>query len=108
MNPNSKAWIYLCLAILAEVAGITSMKMSAGFLYLIPSVLIFVFYFISMVFFALCIQYLEMGFAYASWAGIGTLLIYLVGVCIFKEPVTLAKSLSVGCIIIGVMGIKQA
>lgn len=97
----------MCLAILAEVAGTTSMKMSQGFSYLLPSAFIFIFYFFSMSFFALSIRRLEMGFAYATWAGLGTLLIYLVGVLFFYEPVTLAKTLSVGCIIIGVMGIKQ-
>lgn len=83
------------------------MKMSEGFTYLLPSILIFVFYFCSMLFFALSIKRLEMGFAYATWAGLGTLLIYFVGVLFFFEPITVEKTLSVGCIIIGVMGIKQ-
>lgn len=82
------------------------MKMSEGFTYLVPSVLIFVFYLCSMLFFALSIKRLEMGFAYATWAGLGTLLIYCVGVLFFFEPITVEKTLSVGCIIIGVMGIK--
>lgn len=107
MNQNTVAWIFLCLAILAEVAGTTSMKLSNGFTYILPSILIFVFYIISMTFFALSIKRLEMGFAYATWSGLGTLLIYLSGVWFFAEPMTLAKTLSVGCVIIGVMGIKQ-
>ncbi|HDT6622487.1 TPA: QacE family quaternary ammonium compound efflux SMR transporter, partial [Bacillus paranthracis] len=37
-------WIYLCLAILFEVAGTTAMKLSDGLTKLVPSILIFVFY----------------------------------------------------------------
>jgi len=37
-------WIFLSVAILFEVAGITSMKLSRGFAELIPSIGVFVFY----------------------------------------------------------------
>jgi small multidrug resistance pump len=37
-------WILLTLAILAEVAGTTTMKLSEGFSRLTPSLLLFVFY----------------------------------------------------------------
>jgi len=48
MSQNTIAWICLILAILAEVAGTSAMKMSHGFTFLLPSILIFVFYFFSM------------------------------------------------------------
>jgi small multidrug resistance pump len=41
-------WIFLILAIVLEVSGTTSMKMSAGFTKLIPSVLMFLFYVLSL------------------------------------------------------------
>lgn len=37
-------WIYLCFAILFEVAGTTTMKLSEGFTKVIPSVLLILFY----------------------------------------------------------------
>ena len=37
-------WVYLVLAIVAEVAGTTSMKLSEGFTRVGPSVAIFAFY----------------------------------------------------------------
>ena len=42
------SWIYLALAIVTEVAGTISMKLSDGFSKLLPSILIFVFYGASM------------------------------------------------------------
>src|SRR3990167_3064320 len=108
MSQNTIAWIFLVLAILTEVAGTTAMKMSHGFTYLLPSILIFIFYMLSLCFLSLSLKRLEVGFAYAIWSGLGTLLIYLIGIGLFFEPVTMIKTMSVACVIIGVMGLKQA
>jgi small multidrug resistance pump len=102
------AWICLFLAIVTEVAGTTAMKMSHGFAYLLPSLFIFVFYFLSLSFLALSLKQMEIGFAYATWSGLGTMLIYCIGIFMFYEPVTIVKTLSVGAIIVGVMGLMQA
>ena len=40
-------WIFLSVAILFEVAGITSMKLSRGFAELVPSIAVPVFYVLS-------------------------------------------------------------
>lgn len=105
---NALAWVYLTFAILTEVAGITSMKLSDGFANLTPSILIFIFYGLSFAFLTLSLKRLELGFAYAIWSAIGTLLIFLIGVWFFNETMTVLKTLSLGCIIVGVMGLKQA
>jgi small multidrug resistance pump len=97
---------YLLLAILLEVAGVTSMKFADGFNHLGPSILIFVFYSFSFAFLALTLKRLELSFAYAVWSGLGTLLIAIIGVFFFHEPMTLIKGLSLGLIIIGVMGLR--
>jgi small multidrug resistance pump len=105
---NSFAWFYLTLAIFTEVAGTTSMKLSQGFTHLQPSVFIFVFYGMSLGFLTLSLKRLEIGFAYAIWSGLGTLLIFIIGICFFHEPITSIKALSLACIIVGVVGLKQA
>lgn len=105
---DTLAWIYLTLAIFTEVAGTTSMKLSAGFTQLEPSVFIFIFYAASLRFLTLSLKRLEIGFAYAIWSGLGTLLIFLIGVFFFREPITTLKAISLACIIVGVMGLKQA
>ncbi|RDI48825.1 DMT family transporter [Aquicella lusitana] len=104
---NSITWFYLVLAIFTEVAGTTAMKLSNGFARFEPSLLIFFFYALSLLFLTLSLKRLEIGFAYAIWSGLGTFLIFLVSVAFFHEPMTVLKTLSLGCIIIGVTGLKQ-
>jgi len=105
---NTFAWFYLLLAIFTEVAATTSMKLSEGFTQIQPSVLIFLFYTLSLCFLTLSLKRLEIGFAYAIWSALGTLLIFFIGVCFFQEPITILKTISLICIIIGVLGLKQA
>jgi small multidrug resistance pump len=100
------ALFYLFLAIVFEVLGTTSMKLAHGFTRLTPSILIFVFYILSFIFLTLSLKRLEIGFAYAVWAGLGTLLIAIIGVAYFHEPLTFIKALSLFLIIAGVVGLK--
>ena len=105
---NLLAWFYLTLAIFTEVAATTSMKLSNGFTHLQPSLMIFPFYAISLAFLTLSLKKLEIGFAYAIWSALGTLLIFIIGVGFFHEPITVLKTISILFIIIGVIGLKQA
>jgi small multidrug resistance pump len=102
----SMSGIYLLLAILLEVAGTTSMKLSDGFNVMLPSILIFVFYSLSFAFLTLTLKRLEVSYVYAIWSGLGTLLIAIIGICFFHEAVTAIKMLSLFLIIAGVVGLK--
>lgn len=97
---------YLFMAIILEVAGTTSMKLSEGFDKLGPSILIFVFYIFSFSFLTLSLKRLEVSIAYAVWSGLGTLLIAMIGYFFFHEPMNVIKILSLGLIIIGVVGLR--
>ncbi|WP_255987650.1 DMT family transporter [Chitinolyticbacter albus] len=99
-------WVYLILAIVFEVAGTTSMKLSEGFTRLWPSILIFVCYSLCAGFITLALKRLEISVAYAIWAGIGTALIALVGMLYFKEPVTAVKIASLVLIVAGIAGLN--
>lgn len=99
--------LYLVLAILLEVAGTTSMKLSEGFTKLTPSVLIFVFYIFSFIFLTLSLRRLELSLAYAIWAGLGTSLIALIGVFFFHEPMTMIKGMSLILVILGIVGLEM-
>ena len=100
------AWLQLALAILLEVAGTTSMKLSSGFERLIPSVLMFVFYLLSFVVFTYALKRIEVSIAYAVWSGVGTVLITLVGAYLFKEPLGWVKLVSIFLIVTGVVGLR--
>ncbi len=97
--------IYLMLAIVAEVAGTTSIKLSEGFTRLLPSVAIFVFYGLSLSMLSLALKEVELSFAYALWSGVGIALIATVGILWFREPMGALKMVSLGLIVIGVAGL---
>lgn len=99
-------WFYLFVAIVFEVIGTTSMKLSHGFTRLIPSISIFVCYGIAFTFLTLTLKKLEVSVAYAIWAGLGTLLISVIGIYVFSEGVNIYKIISIIMIIIGVMGLQ--
>lgn len=99
--------LYLLVAILLEVSGTTSMKLSHGFTHLGPSILIFVFYALSFSFFTLSLKRLDISLAYTLWAGIGTFLIALIGIFYFQEPLTVIKGVSLLLIITGVVGLRM-
>ena len=99
-------WLYLVLAILLEVSGTTCMKLSEGFTKLVPSILLFVFYTLSFGMLTLALKKIDVSVAYAVWSGVGTALIAAIGVLWFKEPATALKLISLGLIIIGVVGLN--
>ena len=96
------SWVYLFLAILLEVSGTTCLKLSQGFTKLLPSVLLFILYGFSFISFSLALKKI----AYAIWSGVGTTLIATVGILWFRKPLSALKIISIGLIIIGVIGLR--
>ncbi len=103
-----QAWVVLGVAIVLEVAGTTSMRLSEGFSRLTPSILIFVFYAASFALNTLVIRTLGLSVVYAVWSGVGTVLTALIGFLYFKEPATTLKLVSIGLIVMGVFGLHAA
>ena len=101
-------WVLLAAAILLEVAGTTSMKLAEGFTRPLPSALIFVFYGASFVLLTLALRHIEVGIAYAVWAGAGTVLIALIGVAAFGEAMTSLKLLGIALVVGGVATLHAA
>lgn len=100
------SWVYLFMAILFEVTGTTFMKLSEGFTKTLPSILMVVFYALSLGLLTLALKKIDVSIAYAIWAGMGTLLIATIGILWFKEPVNALKIISLGLVIIGVIGLN--
>jgi small multidrug resistance pump len=106
--PMHQAWMVLAVAILFEVAGTTCMRLSEGFTRLTPSLLIFVFYAVSFGLNTMVVRTLGLSVVYAVWSGVGTVLTAAIGFLYFKEPATAAKLVSIGLIVIGVLGLHSA
>jgi len=101
-------WILLFAAILLEVAGITSMKLSRGFAELIPSVAVPVFYVLSAAAVVLALKRLDLSVTYAVWSGVGTALAAMIGIAYFREPLSLFKIASLALVVLGVAGLALA
>lgn len=100
------SWLLLALAILLEVVGTTCMKMSDGLTRLWPVVGMGVCYLASFGCLALVLQRIDMGVAYAVWAGLGIVLITLVGVGFFNEPMTAWRATCITLVLLGVVGLN--
>jgi small multidrug resistance pump len=100
------SWLYLLLAIGLEVSGTTCMKLSHGFTRTTPSLLMFVFYGLSIMLLGLAVKQLPISVAYAVWSGVGTGLIAVIGIAWFGEPLTALKAVALGLIVLGVVGVN--
>ncbi len=76
------SWFYLILAIILEIIGTTSMKLSQGFTKTLPSIVMFIFYILSLISLTLALKKVDVSVAYAVWSGLGTTLIALIGIFI--------------------------
>jgi small multidrug resistance pump len=101
-------WICLTAAILLEVAGITSMKLSRGFSELVPSLAVPVFYMLSAAAVIVALKRLDLSMTYAVWSGVGTALAAMIGIGYFREPLSLFKLASLALVIAGVVGLSLA
>lgn len=96
----------LALAIVTEVCGTVLLRLSDGISKLAPSLGMAVSYAISIALLAQVLKHLELGFAYAVWAGAGTALIAMVGVAAWNEPMTGLKVASLVAVVAGVVGLN--
>ncbi|CAM4035970.1 multidrug efflux SMR transporter [Paenibacillus alkaliterrae] len=103
---NVLGWIYLSLAIVLELSGTVSMKLSEGFTRLWPSILMFLFYGASFTFLNFALTSIPVGVAYAIWSGVGIVLITLAGFFVFHDRVPLSSMIWIMVIIIGIVGLK--
>ena len=101
------AYIALIIAILTEVVGTSSLKASAGFSLLIPTILVFEGYGLAFYFRSIAVRTIPLGIVYALWSGLGSVLIVLVGWLVFKQVIDATAILGIalvvaGCIVLNV------
>lgn len=99
-------YLYLALAIIAEVVATSALKTSAGFTRLWPSVTVVVGYGLAFYLLALVLRTLPVGIAYAFWAGLGIVLVTLVGILVYGEKPDLPALLGLAMIVGGVVVIQ--
>lgn len=99
-------YLYLTLAILAEVIATSSLKAANEFTNFIPSMLVIIGYVFAFYFLMLSLRNIPLGVAYAIWCGVGITIVALVGVVYYKQMLDLAAMIGIGLIIAGVCTIQ--
>lgn len=96
-------WIYLAVAIAAEIVATTALKASDSFTRLLPSVVTVIGYGISFYCLALALRVIPVGIAYAIWSGAGIVAISLIGYLVFKQSLDAAALIGIALIVAGVI-----
>ncbi|HEX8602437.1 MAG TPA: SMR family transporter [Pseudoduganella sp.] len=96
-------WLFLAIAIVAEVIATSALKASEGFTRTLPSVLVVAGYGIAFYMLSLTLRSIPMGVVYAIWSGAGIVLITLVGYFMFRQRLDLPALIGIGLIVAGVL-----
>ena len=96
-------FIYLSVAIIAEVIGTMALKSSEEFTRLWPSMVVVVGYSVAFYMLSLVLKTVPIGVAYAIWSGVGIVLIAIVGALFFRQIPDTPAIIGMGLIIAGVM-----
>ncbi len=96
-------WIFLAIAILAEVMATSMLKLTDGFTRLVPSLVVIAGYAVAFYFLALTLRTIAVGVAYAIWAGLGIALIAVIGWLVLGQRLDAAGAAGIALIIAGVI-----
>lgn len=99
-------WIFLMIAIIAEVIATSALKSSEGFTKLVPSLIVITGYSIAFYFLSLTLRSMSVGVVYAIWSGLGTVLIALVAYFVFKQKLDVPAIIGLFLIVAGVVVIN--
>ncbi len=98
-----KSWLYLSIAIVAEVIATSALKASDGFTKPWPLLLVIVGYATAFVFLSLTLRQIPIGMTYAIWSGVGIVLISLVGWVLFGQKLDLPAVVGMALIVGGIL-----
>ena len=99
-------YVYLALAIIAEVIATNALKSSQEFTKLVPSLVVVLGYGSAFYFLSLVLKTIPVGIAYAIWAGMGIVLVAIVAAIIFKQIPDIPAIIGMLLIVCGVVVIN--
>ena len=103
---NDMPWLYLAIAILAEVVGSTALPAAQGFKNPLPSLVVVVGYLTAFYFLSRTLETIPLGVSYALWSGVGIVLISLSGWIFYRQTLSLLEMFGISLIIIGAVILK--
>jgi len=102
----SAAWGVLLVAGACEVAWAVGLKYTDGFSRFWPSAWTILAMIASVVLLGWSLKTLPVGTAYAVWTGIGAVGTAILGMLLFGESRDVARLVSIGLIVAGILGLK--
>jgi len=96
-------FLYLTIAIVAEVIATLALKASNGFSDLTFSTICIFGYIVAFYFLALVLKTIPIGVAYAIWAGLGILLVASISAVVYKQIPDLPAIIGMLLILAGVV-----
>jgi len=102
------SWLILLLAGLFEVAWAVGLKYTEGFTRFWPSAGTVTAMALSLWLLGIAMKSLPLGTAYSVWVGVGAAGTVILGIVLLDEPANVARLVSVGLIIAGIVGHRLA
>jgi small multidrug resistance pump len=99
-------YLFLGIAIAAEVIATTSMKALDGFNKPLPLILVVAGYGLSLWLLSLVVKTIPIGIAYAVWAGLGIVMVSIAALFVYEQKLDLPAMLGMGMIVAGVVVIQ--
>ena len=95
-------YLYLAIAIVAEVIATSFLKSCDGFTRLWPSIVVLVGYAFAFYFLSLTLRSLSVGIVYAIWSGAGIVLVSIIAWSFFGQKLDVPAIIGIALIIAGV------
>lgn len=103
VQSSAAAYVYLAVAIAAEVLATSALKASDGFTRLLPALVVVVGYGLAFYCLAQVLRYVPVGVAYAIWSGAGIVLVAIVAAVFFGQIPDLPAIVGMLLIIAGIV-----
>lgn len=100
---RGSGYLWLAIAIVAEVIGTSALRASAGFTRLWPSLVVVGGYGLAFYCLSLTLKTMPVGIVYAIWSGVGIVLITLAAIVFYRQMPDLPAVAGLALIVAGVV-----
>ncbi|CAN7368652.1 multidrug efflux SMR transporter [Trinickia sp. LjRoot230] len=100
---RGSSYLWLAVAIVAEVIGTSALRASAGFTRLVPTLVVVAGYGVAFYCLSLTLKTMPVGIVYAIWSGVGIVLITLVAIVLYRQVPDLPAVAGLSLIVAGVV-----
>ena len=100
---GGSGYVWLAIAIVAEVIGTSALRASEGFTRLVPALVVVAGYGLAFYCLSMTLKSMPVGIVYAIWSGVGIVLITLVAMVLYRQVPDLAAVAGLSLIVAGVV-----